>query len=439
MKTSNPAWNFFSSVKLALFTLGCLAVTSIIGTIIPQGESASFYVDSYGVKTAHFFQLLGITDMYTSWWFLSLLGLLTTNLIICSIDRFPAVLRQITRDNLDVPLERIEKNRLSATVHSALPPLEAADKVKSLLKNYGWNAQQRKRDETLLLFSQKMAWSRIGVYIVHFSILVIFAGALYGQFTGFKASIMLPELQNTAVVYPYKNNSPIDLGFEVRAERFDIEFYSNGMPKEYKSKLTVIEDGEIVRQKDITVNDPLKYKGITFYQSSYQGFRDFIFKINDPSTSTDTTLTGEYQKELTWAEPGIQFGIINIEAIRDRVDKMKIWFNDGQGEPSQFWMDSGETVKIERPDTTYLFSAKQRYATGLQVAKDPGVWVVYIGFGMMLFGLYMAFFLSHKRIWLILREQESKTVIVLKGTTNKNKEVFDTQFQKLADSLDAMN
>ncbi len=82
-------WDFFSSVKLAIFTLCTLAATSIIGTLIPQGESAAFYVNNFGPKTAHFFQILDIPNMYYSWWFLGLLGLLSTNLIICSLDRFP--------------------------------------------------------------------------------------------------------------------------------------------------------------------------------------------------------------------------------------------------------------------------------------------------------------------------------------------------------------
>jgi cytochrome c biogenesis protein len=434
MKSTNPVWNLFASVKLALFTLGCLAVTSIAGTVIPQKETMEFYVDRYGTKSAQYLQLLDITDMYTSWWFLSLLTLLTINLLVCSADRFPGVWRQMTRDNLGVPLDSIEKNRLSVSLMSPLPPHGAKEKVRALLSEHGWKPQLREREEVFLFFSEKMPWSRMGVYFVHLSILVIFAGAGYGQLTGFKGSIMLPELQGSTIIYPHENGEPIDLGFEVRCERFDIEFYSNQMPKEFTSKLTILDGGEVVLQKDIEVNDPLKYKGITFYQSSYRGFRDFVFTLAEEDSAT-TTITGDYQKELAWSEKGVHFGIINLEAIGDRVVRLKIWLRDDKGEPSQFWMKAGETVSIERPDTTYLFSAKQRYATGLQVARDPGVWVVYFGCGLMLLGLYMAFFLSHGRIWLILRKHNEGTVIDLKGTTNKNKEAFDAKFQTLAELL----
>lgn len=434
MKSTNLLWNFFSSVKLALFTLGCLAFTSIIGTVIPQQESIQFYVNKYGPKTATFFQLLDITDMYTSSWFLFLLGLLALNLIICSIDRFPAVWRLITEDNLALPLERIKKMRVSASFTSASPLPELIDTLQTTLTQKGWKPKLRELENCTVLFSQKTPWSRAGVYLVHLSILVIFAGAIFGQLQGFRGSIMLPELQTSSVVYPYKSAEIINLDFTIRCDRFDIEFYENTMPKEYRSKLTILENDTIVLQKEIEVNDPLYYKGITFYQASYQPFKDFVFTIS-ANNEEPVNFTGEFQKEVKWAENKVSFGIINIESVRDQASRLKIWFNDESGEPSQFWMKTGDRIEIKRGEKSYWFSAKQRYATGLQVSKDPGVWLVYLGFGCMIIGLYMAFFMSHKRVWLILEPDENETQIYLKGTANKNTSGFAALFDELADTV----
>jgi cytochrome c biogenesis protein len=435
MKSSNLLWNFFSSVKLALFTLGCLAFTSIIGTIIPQQESIQFYANKYGPKTATFFQLLNITDMYTSWWFLSLLGLLALNLIICSIDRFPRVWQQITEDNLSLPLERVKKMRLSASFTSSSPLSELVTGLQATLGQKGWKPELRKNENSTVLFSQKTPWSRAGVYLVHLSILIIFAGAIYGQLQGFRGSIMLPELQTSSVVYPYTSAEIINLNFTIRCDRFDIEFYENTMPKEYKSKLTILENDAIVLQKEIEVNDPLYYKGITFYQASYQPFKDFVFSISSDNEDP-VNFTGEFQKEVKWAENNVRFGIINIESVRDQASRLKIWFNDESGEPSLFWMNTGDRIEIKRGEKSYWFSAKQRYATGLQVSKDPGVWLVYLGFGCMIIGLYMAFFMSHKRVWLILEPDQNGTQIYLNGTTNKNATGFAEKFNELADSIE---
>lgn len=434
MKSENTIWSFFSSVKLALFTLCSLAATSILGTIIPQQEAGEFYIGKYGAKTAQFFQLFEIPDMYNSWWFLTLLGLLSANLIICSIDRFPGVWKQIQADNLAVPLERILKMKLGTSFSSTHNTKDSVSNLITFLSKQGWIPKHREQQDDTLLFCQKGAWSRTGVYLVHTSILIIFIGAIIGHFFGFKGSIMLPEMQSSNIIYSAQNSPPIELGFELRCDRFDIEFYSNGTPKEYRSELTVLEDGKEIMRKAIEVNDPLKFNGITFYQSSYQGYRDFILKISEDDTN-EKTFSAEFQKEILWKEKDLRFGIINLESVRDRVVKLKIWFNDGNGDPSEFWMNAGEQVKINRADKTYLFSAKQRYATGLQVASDPGVWIVYFGCGLMLIGLYLAFFMSHRRIWILVKKQEKDTEILIHGTTNKNKTGFERTFKDLAEGL----
>jgi len=435
MKSSSSLWNFFASVKLALFTLCSLALTSIIGTIIPQNQAEQVYIDAYGTKTATFFQLLDITNMYTSWWFLSLLGILSANLIVCSLDRFPRAWEQITRDNLKLSPARIAKLRHAASFTSPETPEKIAGSLKNLLGDKGWETVQSTGAEMVLLFSQKQRWSRVGVYIVHLSILVVFVGAIYGSIGGFRGSIMLPELESSGVIYPYEQQKSIDLGFTVRCDRFDLEFYDNGMPKEYRSQLSILENGTVVLQKDIEVNDPLRYKGITLYQASYQPYRNFIFTLSKENGAS-IIRTGEFQKELQWQEANVRFGIINLESLRDNVSRIKIWFSDPTGPPTQFWLKAGEQAEVTRGKTTYVFSAKQRYATGLQVAKDPGVWIVYLGFGLLILGLYMAFFMSHRRIWLVITQQDNRTNITLSGTTNKNATGFAVQFKQLAETIE---
>ncbi len=76
------------------------------------------------------------------------------------------------------------------------------------------------------------------------------------------------------------------------------------------------------------------------------------------------------------------------------------------------------------------------YATGLQIAKDPGVWVVYIGCGLMILGLFVAFFLSHKRIWVLLTKEEDETTVRISGSANKTKSVLKRSFSSLASDLE---
>lgn len=434
MKLFNQLWDFFSSVKLAIFTLCALATTSIIGTIIPQGESYAFYVKNYGPRTAYFFQILDIPEMYYSWWFLGLLGILSTNLIICSIERFPRVWKIIHDDNLAISPDRVEKMATSFQWESPSNPGDSFEPDSFLQKN-GWRPVSRKTAENELYFAQKGRWSRAGVYIVHLSILVIFVGALIGHFFGFKGSVMVPEMRTTEKAFSYKNSDPIDLGFEVRCNRFVIEFYDNGMPKEYRSSLTVLEGGEEKLTKEIEVNSPLSYKGITFYQSSYQGYQDFIATITEKVSGQMKQFSIPFQQQMSWEEQDVQFGIVNAEAVGQRVVRSKIWFRDADNSPTIEWLPDGEEMTITSGDKEYLVSVKQMYATGLQVAKDPGVWTVYIGCALMLLGLYMAFFMSHKRVWIYRKNDKNTITYCLGGSTNKNKMAFKKTLDELVEQV----
>jgi cytochrome c biogenesis protein len=374
--------------------------------------------------------------MYNSWWFLGLLGLLCTNLIVCSLERFPGVWKVIQADGLDISLQRLGKMGRNTTWKSSSSVLATVSRLRDSLNATGWKNRSRDRDGGILLFAQKGPYSRIGVYLVHASILIIFAGAIIGEFTGFKGSVMLPETQQTDKVYRFNSSESIDLGFTVRCDSFAIELYESGMVKEYRSVLTVLESGKEVLQTAIEVNSPLTYRGITFYQSSYEGYNDFIIQVTNKTTKSSKTFIIPFQTQQQWQEEGLSFGLINAEVAGQSVSRVKVWFSDGKGTPAAFWLNDGEATAVEREDNVYIFSVKQMYGTGLQVAKDPGVWIVYLGCGLMLFGLMVAFFLSHQRIWLFIREEGDGASVLLVGSANKNRTGFEKSFSRLAEALE---
>ncbi len=452
-KKKNPVWAFFASVKLALFLLFVLAGTSIIGTVVPQNEPAQFYVQQYGASTAAFMQRLGVPDMYNSWWFLGLLALFCLNLIVCSLERIPQAWRLVTRDNLTTPVDRLRKMGIRKEVLLKHPLAEAEKEVASHLASHGWKTGRRAVDGGTLLFAQKGAWTRFGVYIVHTSILVILLGAIIGSPTvarkilrnpnfAFKGSVMIPESREADYVWAFQTHEKIDLGFTIRCDYFTIEYYANGMPKTYLSKVTILEDGKPVILKDgktthyLKVNKPLTYKGVTFYQASYQPYPDFIVTLKNETTGATRTSIIPAGKQINWPDIGASFGIINRETLGEVVRRVKIWFTDNKDKPSRFWIETGREAIIERPSGNFSLMTKQLYATGLQVTKDPGVWFVYVGCGMMLLGLLVAFFMSHRKVWAFLHEEkEGETVVLLAGSANKNKLGFEKRFASLVGSL----
>ncbi len=451
-KKKNPLWAFFASVQLALFLLFVLAGTSILGTVVPQNKPLAIYAQQYGHNMANLLQLLDIIDMYNSWWFLTLLCLFCLNLIICSLERIPNVIRLLKKDDLATDSARLRKMPIRETLTLSQPIDQGIESVAGFLSSKGWKSSQRKKDDGVLLFSQKGGWTRFGVYIVHLSILVIFLGALIGSSAvakkilrkpdfAFKGSVMLPETQDTDVIYAFQTSEKIDLGFTVRCDFFTIEYYANGMPKTYLSKVTVLEDGKPVTLKDgetvhlLEVNKPLTYKGITFYQSSYQPYQDFLVRLTNKKTGVSMTKIIPAGKQMNWQEGGAEYGILNKKAFGESVQQIKIWFTDRQAEPSTFWVNNAQEAIIKRPSAEYSMTVKQLYATGLQVTKDPGVWFVYVGCGMMLIGLYIAFFMSHRKIYAFIHEEDGQTTVLFAGSAHKNKVGFEKTFTGLVDSF----
>jgi len=439
-KQGNPVWNFFASVKLALFTLFTLAVASIIGTIVPQNEEPFRYVELYGPNVAKVFEMLQIPDMYSSWWFVGLLCLFSLNLTVCTIERFPHIWKIITRDNLArTASDRLRKMTGRRMYESPLAPAEAESAVAAALADSGWKADKAAKEDGAMFFSQKGAWTRLGVIIVHVSILVIFVGALIGEFYGYKASVMIPEGSYTDKVYlSNKEHTPVPLGFKVRCDAFYLTYYDTGMPKEYRSDLVVERNGKEVFERIIVVNEPMKYAGLTFYQSSYQAIDgQFSIKLNNANTGAEQKFIIMPRQENRWQQENITFGIVDIDGPDWRGQyRYKIWFSDGRGTPSQFWVGEGQTVAVKRPAATYNMTVKTRFATGLQVVKDPGVWTVYTGCIMMIVGLIIIFFMSHRRVWAFVAARDNGSEIIVCGVSNKNKIGFEKDMAELCERFE---
>ncbi len=368
-----------------------------------------------------------------------LLGILCSNLIVCSLDRFPAVWKQITTDGLTVSSDRIQRMRLQGAWFMPFSAAKSAELLRENLVRLGWkNSIRQENDGQILLFAQRGAFSRTGVYVVHGSILIIVLGALVGSLTGFKGTVVIPVADQTEKIFVAGGNSTIDLGFTVRCDFFDIELYPDGTVKNYRSGLTIIEDGQEVLRKTIAVNSPLTYRGIRFYQAGYEGFNVFMVELRSIESGQTFETTVPFQVEQQWRKEGLSFGIINAELQRQTVLRMKVWVAVRGVAPLALWFDDGESQTVMIGGKSYEMRLKQAYATGLQVSRDPGVRVVYLGFLLMIVGLLLSFFLSHRRIWFLLQGEGEGTRVLFAGGSNKNRSEFEKQFMALQKRLEGV-
>ncbi|MEI6306046.1 MAG: cytochrome c biogenesis protein ResB [Deltaproteobacteria bacterium] len=441
----NKVWDFFCSLKLTISLLISLALTSIIGTIIPQGKIPPEYVAQISATKLQLYSKLGFFDMYHSWWFITLLYIFSLNLTSCSIKRLPHVFKFISEPTL--LLTEAMRNSFSLKKEiSFSAPLDAGQKklAEFLAGEFAAPVVSEHNGE-YHLFSQKNPWSRLGVYVVHSSILVIFIGAIIGSLFGYKGFTAIVEGSTISHVETNSGKN-IPLGFDLRCEQFSVSFYNTGAPKEFKSILTVLENGKPVKDYTnarIVVNDPLTYKGITFYQSSYgqadQGSEHY-FTVASPGGGKSERFAAHEEGAAISLKNGASFKLLDTtQEVRQFMPgfsgpaaRVEVTFK-GKSPQVFIVLKNYPEVNAQRGDElvfNYEGSNAKMY-TGLQVAKDPGVWVVWLGCTMMVVGLYIAFFLSHKRVWVIV----SKGHIRMYGNASKNQAAFQLQFEELSEKF----
>jgi len=436
-------WNFFTSVKLAIITLIVLASTSILGTIIEQNQPPEKYHQIYEDWAFALLDRVNLFDMYHSTWFLLLLVLFTVNLSCCTIERFPKMLKIVRnpRTKLDENLEKTLSFSDRWKKKGALSDWTA--KYAGAVSSSFAKPKVTEEGGAVHLYAEAGVASRFGVYVTHLSIVIIFIGAIVGNVFGFKGYVNIPEGEAVSQV-PVRGGSRMqDLGFSVRCNAFSLETYPSGQPKAYKSDLSVIEGGREVARKTIVVNDPLQHNGIWFYQSSYGQSGGATAKVT--VTRKDGTPMGTLSLAANESVPIAGYGTLrgvdynqnfggNGPALQVVVEK--------PGQPSaSFWLFQGRPDLDRQRADSLVFSfggLSSKMFTGLQVAKDPGVNIVWLGCALMVIGLLMAFFLSHQRVWVRLSPgTDGRVEVVLAASASRNRLAFEKKFEKILTGVKA--
>lgn len=447
-----------------------LAVTSIVGTVIPQNENPAAYFRAYGEFVYKLFDLLGIFDMYHSWWFQFLILLLTMNIVVCSIDRLSATWKIIFVKNPLFNLSRFRTLSQKELFTGKQSPKELSTLYETFISRQFGYARVEETDKGLCIFAEKWRWTRFGVYIVHLSVILLLLGGLIGSLFGFKGFATIPENEKIDSIRIRNTGQVLALGFEVLCDDFNISYYDNGTPKEYRSSLTIIEHGKPVYKKDIIVNDPLRYKGINIFQSSYgkmpsgalqkeeihtkdppeditlnfaikksgklYKIKAVIGKPSDIPEGLGKFVIVEYRKSAEFGGQNIGQAFMGILTPKDK-DPVNIML------PLHFpnfdKMRRGAVVISVAEQETKIFNpgekSDQRYYTGLQITKDPGVWVVYTGFIGMIIGIFITFFMSHQRMCIEIVKSGKNSQVIVSGTSNKNKLAMQNRVKKIAEKL----
>ncbi len=457
----DKTWKALASVKLTLVVFVAMLLLAIPGTLFLQFNISN--VDpgiQYDYDFWKFGQFIQLFSAYHSFWYTGLIVLLAMNLIACSVERWPQMLKLATakpvkwsRETFNQqPEEQHYRWKTSLAKKTLLKRIEA--KIKSPFVR---PVILEDKENSFQVFWQEGRWSRVANYLVHTSLLVVFLGAIVAAMYGFEGAANIPagSAVDTFLIFNEGKGSGLRpapgglinerlMGFRIEAEEFDVKFYDDfpGRPKDFVSKLNIIEDEKIVKSKVIRVNDPLEYKNFVIYQASYGRMGDFDirFRILNKSRPEDPQIY--VRSKLGEIQNVAQFKI-NIVPLRAALDVQNlgpgVQFQEvkkGQAFGEPFWVlkDYPNFDLMRRKNSTYgvvVDDLKEQYFTGLQIGHDPGAPIYWLGAAGMLIGTFYALFMTHRKYYLNYENGE----ILFAGTVNRLPMGFESRVRKIADQM----
>ncbi len=300
-------YELLSSMRFAVSLLTVIAIASIVGTVLKQGQPYSDYVLQFGTFWFETFRKLGLYDVYHAAWFLLILAFLVVSTSLCIYRNSPNMLREMRGFR-----EHATDNSLAAFHHrreyaSDLPVAIMAERFQAYLTARRWRLKTRPTDDGGLLIAAKTgSISRLGYILAHSAIVLICIGGLIDgslifkaqQFFGFKkietrdipenlvpaasrlstsnpsfrGNVTIPEGSSANVVFINIGDGYLvqDLPFTLALRRFHIEHYPTGQPKAFDSDISIYSpEGKLVKNATVSVNHPLTYDGVAIYQASF--------------------------------------------------------------------------------------------------------------------------------------------------------------------------
>jgi cytochrome c biogenesis protein len=454
---------FLSSLECGLVLLGSLGTAVIIGTMIlqrPMTQEGQIE-QVYAPQTVRLLNALGLFDVFHTWWFILLLGLLGANITLASLERFPQVWRLFVRPHILADEWYVRqlpfRKEIPLGFHT---PAEALALAKSTLSDLGYPPKPKSLEKGTL-YVEKHRAARLAPYIVHASLLIIFAGAIIDGLWGFKGFVNLtPGARAQSVEALTTPGAPHNLGFTLRCDGVGMERYTDGSPKQYWSQLAVEESGREVVRKTIYVNDPLTFKGVRFFQASYAPTGTPGKLVFDASWAGQDGSQHPAQRislqpgrparlgdsgatvELTEFVPDfvLEGNQISSRSDEPRNPAIELSVTSPGGKQAEVWIFP-KAPQMAPPNQSginfQLRDLEMEYMTGLQVAREPGQNLIWGGCLLLTAGLMMALYMSHVRLWGVVgRDRKGQPALLLGGQPSKYRESFERRFNELAGKLE---
>jgi cytochrome c biogenesis protein len=411
-------FKIISNLQVGIFLLALIAFTSSFGSFIEQDESINFYKENYskpiyGFINAEFILNFGLDHVYSNWWFLFLLFLFAISLITCTISRqFPLFLtskefffRKKKNSFMNLPFSIKIKNIYYLK-----------EIILSKIQNFDFYIYQKKE----VIYGYKGLIGRISPILVHASLVIILFGGTLGAFFNFKVQEFLPKGE----LFHLQN--PIRIGWltsipqiNTRINDFWVE-YENNRIHQFYSNLSILDNlGNELKSQTISVNNPLRYNQIDFYQSDWN-----LLGIRIKETLTIKTdkiyevpLFPLKKNSKTWVTWILEKENIKTLIFKEFENVINIYNDEGKLIEEKNLGDSiGGSSNFKIID---ILSS-----TGLLIKYDPSIIFIYLGFGLLMITTSLSY-LPYNQIWIF----QNKSYCCIGSSTNRGKIQLEIDFE----------
>ena len=427
-------WTPWASVKLTVLLLVLIALTVLVGAWCPQESQGGIQkvIEQFGEETALAFSKIGITDIFHSTWFLSLIGFLTINMIACSVQRvFPKV-RSLKQVMPYLKSEAIDK--LAATRKEVLNihPETALHRLGERLKRKGYVVKK----EGTRLTAEFGKYGRLAPTVTHIGLLTLLLGVTITSWTGFTGFQPIPV--GSFMNFESSEHSKLWVGklpkWSVKAEKSWREDYPSGDVKQWYTDLAVVDaNGRVLKRQQISVNNPLSYDNVDIYQSSW-GLDRIVLSFNESVRVLNLRPMGKlYAAFLPLDEKTIL-----LFSVRDQSKPLRVFAKaDGwQGPKLLTEIPLNGSARLGGVEVGY----KKVFAiTGLQYKCDPGLPITYVAFAFIIAGVMLAA-VPHRQLWADARNlpvgnPQEVSELTVGGHSMKAKQAFAKSLSSIVENL----